>query len=506
MTQRVTLYGNITAADTGARTIAGRIVTWGETGNTSAGPTQFAPNSINASSSVVLRLEHNKTSPLGRSVSITAHEAGMDGVFRVAQTTAGNDALVEAAEGLRGGFSVGVILNSYEYGEDGTLIVTAADLEEVSLVTEPAIESATVQKVAANNNQQSEEVTVSETTPENDEVVEVVEEATDTVEASRPSHLARAITTPRPQFASPADYIHTYVQASTGNREAVTRLSAANQTIADNPGIVPTPIIGNVVTFLQTTRPVVTRSRSVGMPSAGATFVRPKVTQHSAVGKQAKELDPLASQTMKVTPITVAKETYGGTLKITMQDAAWTDPAILNLAVTDIASMYGVQTDAAAGAKLVAAAKKSVPLAADADAKATIGAIINASQQIAAAIYKMPDTIFCSFDQWARLAATVDSTGRQLFPFGHGMNEAGGPGRADSMAMNVLGLDVVADANLPAGTLIVGNSQELETYETIGGQLSIQNPTTLSFDIAYYGFFAAASVEDNAFIALKPGA
>lgn len=504
MIERVTLYGSVTAADTGARTIAGRIVTWDETGNTSAGPTQFAAGSINYGSGVVLRLEHNKTSPLGRSISITAHDSGLDGVFRVAPTTAGSDALVEAAEGLRQGFSVGVILNDYTYTDDGTLVVTAAELEEVSLVTEPAITSATVSKVAANNNQ-SEEETVSETTPQ--EVVEVVEEETvDAVEASAPSHLARIATQPRQQFKDPADYIHNYVQASTGNRDAISRLSAANQTIADNPGIVPTPIIGNVVTFLQTTRPVVTRSRSVGMPSAGATFVRPKVTQHSAAGKQVKELDPLASQVMKVTPISVSKETYGGSLKITMQDAAWTDPAILNLAVTDIASMYGVQTDLAAGTKLVAAAKKTVPLAADAGAKETIGAIINASQQIASAIYKMPDTIFCSYDQWARLAATVDTTGRQLFPFGHGMNDGGGAGRADSMSMNVLGLDVVADANLPAGTLIVGHSQELETYETIGGQLSIQNPTTLSFDIAYYGFFACTSVEDNAFITLKPAA
>ena len=505
MTQRVTLYGSVTAANTGARTIEGRIVTWNEIGMTSAGATQFAAGSINHSGGVVLRLEHAKTSPLGRSVSITAHDEGMDGVFRVAATTAGNDALVEAAEGLRPGFSVGVILKDYTYSDDGTLVVTAAELEEVSLVTEPAISSATVTKVAANNNQQSEEITVSETTPQ--EVVEVVEEVTvDAVEASAPSHLSRVTTAPRQNFRDPADYIHNYVQASVGNRDAITRLSAANQTLADNPGIVPTPIIGNVITFLQSTRPIVTRSRSVGMPSAGATFVRPKVTAHTAVGKQVKELDALASATMKVTPISIAKETYGGTLKITMQDAAWTDPAILNLAVTDIASMYGIQTDLAAGTKLVAAAKKTEPLAAKAGAAETIAAIINASQTIATAIYKMPDTIFCSYDQWARLAATVDTTGRQLFPFGHGMNDGGGSGRADSMSMNVLGLDVVADANLPAGTLIVGHSQELETYETIGGQLSIQNPTTLSFDIAYYGFFAAASVEDNAFVSIKPAA
>ena len=504
MTQRVTLYGAITAADSGTRTISGRIVTWSEAGNTSAGKTMFAPNSIVTAGSVVLRLEHNRTSPLGRSVSLTAHETGIDGVFRVAATTAGNDALVEAAEGLRPGFSVGVVLNEYEYTEDGTLVVTAADLEEVSLVTEPAIKSATVVSVAANN-QPSEENTVIEN-PETVEVEVEEVETVDTVSASAPSHLSRTVAVARPQWRDAADYIHNFVSASTGNRDAMTRLSAANQTLADNPSLVPTPIIGNVVTFLQQSRPIVSRSRSVGMPSAGATFIRPKVTTHSSVGKQLKEIDPLASQTMKVTPINVSKETYGGSLKISMQDAAWTDPAILNLAVTDIASMYGVQTDAAAGAKLIAAAKAVQPLAADADGKATITAIIAASSTIASAIYKMPDTIFVSFDQWARLAATVDTTGRQLFPFGHGMNESGTNGRADNMTMNVLGLDVVADANLPKGTMIVGNSQELETYETIGGQLSIQNPTTLSFDIAYYGFFAAASVEDNAFITLKPGA
>lgn len=505
MTERLTLFGTLTAADAGARTIAGRIVTWDETGNTSAGPTMFAPGSIQAAQGTVLRLEHNRTAPLGRAVSITAHDEGMDGVFRVASTTAGNDALVEASEGLRPGFSVGVLLDEYHHDEAGTLVVTAAQLEEVSLVTEPAISSATVTKVAANQ-QETEENTVSETTPEEVEVAEVEETAVDAVEASRPSHLARTYTQPRPQFADAGDYILNYVAASRGDVTAQSRLSAANQTLADNPGLVPTPIIGNVITWLNRVRPVVNNSRSVGMPSAGATFVRPKVTQHTAVGKQAKELDPLASQNMKVTPISVAKETYGGTLKITMQDAAWTDPAILNIAVEDLAVQYGVQTDTAAGAKLVAAAKATVPLAADADAKATISAITKASSTIASSIYRMPDTIYCSFDQWARLASLVDSTGRQVFPFSGPMNAAGGPGRADDMAMNVLGLQVVADANLPTGTLIVGRSECLETYETIGGQLSIQNPTTLSFDIAYYGFFASVSVEDSGFIALKPGA
>lgn len=499
---RIEASGHITAADVPRRTIAGRIVTWGEVGNTSAGPTVFAAGSITASESVPLCLEHDTKKPLGRSVQITASDQGMDGAFTVAATTAGNDALVEAAEGLRGGFSVGVIVDDYHQNDQGHLVVTAARLDEVSLVTRPAIDSARVQTVAASEEMENHEMT----NPDEVEVVEVVEEA-EAVEVQA-SHVPTFRTTPRVEkFSSAAEYVHTYVKAAQGDQNAGMRIAAANQTVADNPGLVPTPIIGNVITFLNGKRPVVAASRSIGMPSAGASFIRPKVTQHTLVAKQAKELDPLASQTLKVTQNPVTKETYGGSLKITMQDAAWTDPAILNLVIQDLAAAYAVQTDTAAGARLIAGATKSVTLAADADAKATIGAITQAAQQIAGTIYEMPDVIFASFDKWAQLASVVDTTGRQVFPFMAPQNAAGGQaGAGNSMEMNVLGLRVVASANLPAGTMIVGRSELLETYEQVGGQLSIQNPTTLSFDIAYYGFFASFVAEGDGFRVLKPAA
>jgi HK97 family phage prohead protease len=501
---KLTLNGAITAADSGARTISGRIVTWNEVGNTSQGPTVFLPNSISASGDIPLRLEHSATQPLGRARNITATAEGMDGTFRIMATTAGNDALVEAAEGLRSGFSVGANITEYEYDSAGTLIISAAQLEEVSLVVTPAISSAQVLEVAASENtpEESEEMNPEETV----ETVEVVEEEAVAVEASKPSHLATIRTTPRPVFASAADYIHAFVAASNGSKDAGLKIQAANQSVSDNPGLIPTPLYGNVVTFTNDKRPVVVNSRSLPLPSAGATFIRPKVTQHTLVGKQAKEFDALASQQMKVTPLTVTKDTYGGQLKISFQDAAWTDPAILNLVIADMAANYAVQTDAAAGTVLKTAATTTAPLAADADAKATIAAIIGAGSTIASKIYEMPDVIYCSFDQWARLASLVDTTGRQVFPFSGPMNAAGGAGAANSMEMNVLGLRVVPDANLAAGTLIVGRSEYLETFETVGGQLSLQNPGTLSFDVAYYGFFSSVVVEAGAFVTLKPGA
>lgn len=502
---RLTASGHITAADAQRRTITGRVVTWGEEGATSAGPTVFAADSITVTDAVPLCLEHDQKKPLGRSVQLQAHSEGIDGSFRVAATTAGNDALIEAAEGLRPGFSVGVAVDDYHYSEEGTLVVTAARLEEVSLVTRPAIDSARVTTVAASEDK--ENPTMSDPTEEGVEVVEVEEvETAEAVEVQAARHIP-TFTKPRVQpFTTAGEYVLAARDAMNGDRDAATRITAANQTVADNPGLVPTPILGPVITFLNGRRPIVAASRSVGMPSAGASFIRPKVTQHTSVAKQAKELDPLASQTLKVTQNPVAKETYGGSLKITMQDAAWTDPAILNLVIQDLGAAYAVQTDTAAGAKLIAGATKTVALAADADAKATVAAITTAAQQIASSIYEMPDVIFTSYDQWAKLASVVDSTGRQLFPFSSPMNAAGGGGAADTMQMNVLGLRVVPSANLPAGTMIVGRASLLETYEQMGGQLSIQNPSTLSFDIAYYGFFASFVAEGDGFRTLKPGA
>ena len=86
------------------------------------------------------------------------------------------------------------------------------------------------------------------------------------------------------------------------------------------------------------------------------------------------------------------------------------------------------------------------------------------------------------------------------------MNAAGNGGHATAMEMNVLGLRVIPDANLAAGTMVMGRSELLETYESIGGQVSVVAPTTLSFTLAYYGYFASTVVESGGFVTLKPGA
>ena len=138
----------VIATDFPKREISGRIVSWNEKGVTSAGETLFTPGSITFGDNTKLLLEHNRTSPIGFLKSYSVNNQGVDAVFSVLPTNAGNDSLIEASSGARDGFSVGVTADKYEHIK-GVLTITASTLREVSLVTEPAIASAKV-SVAAN--------------------------------------------------------------------------------------------------------------------------------------------------------------------------------------------------------------------------------------------------------------------------------------------------------------------------------------------------------------------
>ena len=107
----------ITAADSDSRTITGTIVTFEETGNASIGKVQFAAGSIEPKP-VLLNLEHDRTRRIGSTLSMTATDNKIVAVFKIIETTAGNDSLVEASTGMRDGFSVEVSFEEYETLKD----------------------------------------------------------------------------------------------------------------------------------------------------------------------------------------------------------------------------------------------------------------------------------------------------------------------------------------------------------------------------------------------------
>src|SRR5262245_13836124 len=130
--------------------------------------------------------------------------------------------------------------------------------------------------------------------------------------------------TPREvEYRSAGEYLIDRWRAGLGNQEAGQRLetyhrAAAHQTTADNPGLIPTPIVEPVVSFVDSNRPLVTWLGPRQLP--GQSWSRPKVTQHTSVTAQSAEKGELASQKMTISKIAAAAATYGGYVNVSRQD------------------------------------------------------------------------------------------------------------------------------------------------------------------------------------------
>jgi hypothetical protein len=325
----------------------------------------------------------------------------------------------------------------------------------------------------------------------------------------------------RPQYPSAGAFLVDYLRAhgilerGVRDEQAAARVyqARADQTTADTPGILPTPIVGQVVNIIDANRPLVTSLGGAkalgGIP--GTTFSRPHIAQHVQVGKQTAEKTALPSQKMTVQPITFTKETWGGSVDISRQDIDWTSPAAWDILVRDLADVYAIETEGAvADAFTTGAAGTPVPLGTAGTAASLAEwatALYTAAMRSYNAGKRMPDRIWCSLDVWAALGSLVD-VARVVFPpdaavGGDSSNgfDAGGSSLADFRG-DVLGLPRIVVPMFSDGTCIVGPSNLFEVYEEIIGLLSVIEPSILGVEVAYGGYLAHGSLFGGAFVPL----
>lgn len=136
--------GRLLTADADTRTLRYRLLPYGEPGNTNLGKVTASAGvlDIPEPSALSLNLEHDYTRPVGKFATVEDTPAGIEAAVRLAATTAGNDALMEASEGLRTGISVEI---EDAVIRDGKLL--GGKLTGAGLVVRPAFPSA--QLVAA---------------------------------------------------------------------------------------------------------------------------------------------------------------------------------------------------------------------------------------------------------------------------------------------------------------------------------------------------------------------
>ena len=493
----------ITAADTNKRTISGTIVSWNEAGNTSAGKTVFAKDSIDFSKPVKLLLEHDKTRPLGKLIDITANDQGLEGTFKLAKTFAADDALEEAATGLRDGFSVGVMVDAWD-NKDGAMVISKSSLQEVSLVSDPAIASAKVEKVVATNTPENSEATAEDQTTQEDKVSDITSEApiaTEAVEAAKSEPVAVvaaqsvAYTKPRSPIINKATYLEHSVRAALGNDESRQYVMAADTT-SNNSGLIPTPQSSEVINGLSNADrgSIDAISRGV-LPASGMTFEIPKITTVPTVTEEA-EAATIDTTDMASSFVTVNVKKFAGGQTFSVELLDRSSPAFFDELVRQMEFAYAKETD-----KFVTNGIISSGLIATTAQDNTAAGLLAYAAQAAQLVYSnslgFARNIVVSPEQWGNIMGYNDS-GRPIYNASNPQN-AGGAVGPQSLRGNVAGLDLYVSRSLSAltyttgdGSMFVINPEAYTWYESPRLQLRSDITATGQVSVAYYGYGALA--------------
>jgi HK97 family phage prohead protease len=506
---KVNLPITLTAADTQTRTLTGRIVTWGEEGFTSAGKTIFAKDSITIPKNVKLLLEHDRTRPIGKLTSYEVTDTGIEASFKIAGTIAGDDSLLEAAEGLRDGFSVGIKLNQWD-NKEGTMVISSSQMIETSLVTDPAIDSARVSEVAAAETEISEstdsdtktegEDLVSETAPES-VTTEAVEAAKSevTVSASAPVMYS----SPRVNLnVSAGQVAKAQLAASRGDSDARDLIAALQvATVAENTGMVPPNYLRDVIGIIDNSRPFISSIETAPLPASGMKIFTPKLGTQATVALTAEGAEFSSTDTaVTFQEDTVVKFAGAGRLDVELVDRS--DPSFLDLYISELASSYAQKTDAYAAniaAQNAAASTGSTIYKSIADGIAdAFGVMRMTPNRLLVATGGGVNDI-----DFSGLLGAVDTTGRPIFAAAAPQN-ANGLISQGSTAGTVAGLSLIVDPNYTgndagAKYALVYPSNAMRFHESSQIQLRTAVVANGQLDIGLYGYCAVVNRYPTAF-------
>ena len=489
------------------REISGKIVPMGtgEVGSTNMGGVVFAANSIDVTdiSKIKLLSQHDMKKPVGRMTAAEVRPDGIYATFKLSRSTGGNDALIQAQEGLVSGLSVGAEVIASSPSRDGHIVVTAAKLKEVSLVTEPAFKSAQVLEIAA-----EEVIPAEETQPESEPVVEetttsveapAVEAAA--VEAARPTVVANLQVKERTAPISSAQYLEASIKAAMGDDNARRTVLAADDSTSTNTGLTLPQHLNQFVTTTFTGRPAFEAVTRNALPDSGMSFTIPKLgtAPTSADVDEAATITP-TGMTSTYDTITVNK--FAGRNIATWEVIDRSSPAFMELLMTELRKSYEKATDAALIAAFTASGTAATGVAATA---AGLQSYISVES---AAAYKntggnFANKLVASTDQWAAINGYVDGASRPLYSAQGQTQNASGATVPTSVVGNVLGTSLIVDHNISVSGIVDESAflvapESVYVWESPTTQLRLNVLASGEIDIALYGYLAIGVLKGGA--------
>jgi HK97 family phage prohead protease len=486
------------------REISGKIVPMGtgEIGNTNMGGVVFEAGSINIEdvSKIKLLSQHDIKKPVGRMIAAETRADGIYATFKLSRSTGGNDALIQAQEGLVSGLSVGAEVIASKPSRDGHIVVSSAKLKEVSLVTEPAFKSAQVLEIAAEEKTDAEEIQPTESEPVVEDTTQVEAPAVEAaaVEAARPTVAAALTVRERIAPLTSAQYLDASIKAAMGDDEARRTLRAADDSTSTNTGLTLPSHLNTFLTDTFSGRPAfnaVTRGSLAGI--TGMSFTIPRLYTNASSANVAPTVAAVnegaaTSETgMTSAYDTVSIQKYSGLNEVSFELIDRSSPAFMELLMAELRKAYEKATDTA----LLSAFATSGTVAAT--TAATAAGLQSFIATESAAAYKgtggdYATQLVASTDQWAAIMGYADDNKRPLYAASQPQNAAGAVSQGSTVG-NVLGANLIVDHNITTSGVIDDSAflvapGSVYTWESPTTELRVNLLGTGQIQIALYGY------------------
>lgn len=498
---KINFDGKILAADVPNRTITGMVVPFGVSGNTSAGAVVFEFGSFQQfkAEEIILNKEHSRTDPLGRGIagSEVITPAGISMSFKIAPTTAGTDALIEAAEGLRPAFSIEASADEYTI-DKGVMRVSAATLQQVAHVTNPAFKSALISDVAASEEEEGDTPETTEAAAEENQKETTMENETPEVEAAEVEAVTPVIqaaapirTAPRSPIVNGASYLEHTIKAAMGNEDSRQYVRAADESTTTNTGLTLAPHLQEFISTTIDGRPTIDAISGGALPASGMSFTLPRLTQAPSVAVVAEEGNTFGTP-MTSNFMTVNVSKFAGASIVSYELIDRSSPAFLTELLRELSSAYAKATDLAVVSALLSGGTDATAVAGSADGLQSFIATESAAAYAGSGNFAR--NLVANSTNWAAIMGYQDGADRPLYNAAAPQN-APGAVNGTSIVGNVLGTNLYVDPHIGAGAdegMILVAPEAATWYESPVRQVRAEAIGTGQIEISLYGYGAIA--------------
>jgi hypothetical protein len=415
-----------------------------------------------------------------------------------AKTGAASDAIELVKAGAYDSVSVGAVPVKFKYDKDGVMVVSKADLIEISLVAQPAFKDALITEIAASEPEDATEPTPTDS--EEEPEVATQENPVVEVEASIiPTQPIYANARREFKLPSASEYIATFIRGGHDWAQMNDNIRAAAPDVvtSDIPGIVPTPIVSPIFNSFVGSRPLVDATSVRAMPQGGAVFIRPVVSVHSSIGT-ATQNTTITASAFEVDDVQITKTIQGGYVEISEASLDWSQPEVLGALLDDMARVYADRTDLLACSELQTGTTNSNNFAnaSIADPAYWVEWMYTAAADILSGSNgNLPSILAVSPNVWKLMGSLSDTADRPLFPQVGPMNAFGSLNAASTTGAFAFGLRVVVDRNLTSAGMTILDPRALENWEQQKGAISVEQPSQLSRQIAFRGYWASKLID-----------